>query len=90
MLGLKNATFLAGISIGTNVAGFIPFLADFCLTENEPKPIMITLPFRFISSVMVSMTASSAFLDSVLFNPVFATTALVSSQIDDFQGLFRL
>lgn len=62
-----------------DVAGFIPFLADFCLTENEPKPIRITLPFRFISSIMISMTASSAFLDSVLFNPVFAATALVSS-----------
>ena len=32
---MKQAIFLAGISIGANVLGFIPFLAAFYFSENE-------------------------------------------------------
>ena len=73
---MKFTTFLAGMSIGAKEVGFIPFLAAFCLTENEPKPIRVILPFRFISSVTISITALKAFWASVLVSPVFSARAL--------------
>lgn len=79
MLGLKFTTFLAGISIGANVVGFIPLRAAFFFTENVPKPIRIICLFCFISSVMISITAFKTFIDSVLLNPVLLAIALVNS-----------
>lgn len=78
---LNLATFFAGIVMASLVEGLIPLLSALSPTEKVPKPTKEILSPSFKALVTTDTKASTAFLESVLFNPDSFEIALISSAL---------